>query len=377
MSIRDMLMLGIGDTKDVGGSETTGTVMAKENALIKNTQKVIDHFEGEWLNNFGDGRMGDYVHGITPDKPMVDEYNRRVYYTDSFTVPAGKTMNPASSNGVIIWSRGDIVIDGTINLQGARDTSDDPAGLPQSVSIDGTNYALAVGGTNYRPKISGSMANPLCGDSGVIIDNSTDETIEGSSSDDGDLTYVTKKDGSVSGGATCIIKEVNETDITFYKDKNIYNTYSFDYVSSILGKRGTGAIVLIAAGTIRINGTINASGTISDYSRNGKAPRKYVNDYKTGGGGDILYAKGGGGCVTLIAKAIDRTGSILVSGGTEEDIPAGADNTETLITPEIPVSIRHSQTVTNRICKLTGGKGAPAYTCGSGAAGQIKEYILT
>lgn len=39
MSIRDMKMLGIGETDDTGGTETTGTLMAKENAILEMLNK--------------------------------------------------------------------------------------------------------------------------------------------------------------------------------------------------------------------------------------------------------------------------------------------------------------------------------------------------
>lgn len=388
MSIRDMLMLGIGDTKDVGGSETTGTVMAKENALIKNTQKVIDHFEGEWLNNFGDGRMGDYIHGITPDKPMVDEYNRRVYYTDSFTVPAGKTMNPASSNGVIIWSRGDIVIDGTIDLRGKRSMSDDPADLPKSVNIAGTDYALAIGGKNGSPKVNGVINNTLCGYTGGIMNNNTEEYINlGTHSDgrpkvdNGELTYIKTKKASVSGGENPIVKEyLTVSELAIPHNDDAYHINEGNAVHSKSSECGAVAIVLIAAGEININGTINANGDKQYYDKNGKRPSNYEGSYgmayRVGKGGDILYSKGGGGCATLIATDINITGSIIVSGGIEENISAGKDNEDTLITPEITIG-DYGYEEMECACKLTGGKGAPAYTCGGGTVGQVKEYIIT
>lgn len=45
MSIRDMKMLGIGETGDTGGTETTGTLMAKENAILGKTDKLAQMFQ--------------------------------------------------------------------------------------------------------------------------------------------------------------------------------------------------------------------------------------------------------------------------------------------------------------------------------------------
>ena len=42
MSIRDMEMLGIGSPNDVGGSQTAGTVMAKENAILKKIEDLTE-----------------------------------------------------------------------------------------------------------------------------------------------------------------------------------------------------------------------------------------------------------------------------------------------------------------------------------------------
>lgn len=377
MSIRDMLMLGIGDTKDVGGSETTGTVMAKENALIKNTQKVIDHFEGEWLNNFGDGRMGDYVHGITPDKPMVDEYNRRVYYTDSFTVPAGKTMNPASSNGVIIWSRGDIVIDGTIDLTRKRSTGADPADLPQSISIAGTNFALAVGGAESSQYPTGYQ-NMLFGDTGNIVKQDGGRVIVESDKDEGDFSTLRSKikSKSVSGGGTSIKKVSNEPRIERDKTEEYFTAAKLVGNSNGLG---AGALVLIAAGKISIKGIIDASGDNNIFMADGEAPKYYNRTsserYSAGCGGEILFTQGGGGAVTLIATEIEKSGSILVSGLPAKTIEAGSDNTETIITPEITIK-RYSTTYEQGIFIVSGGKGAPAYTLPASSVGNIKEYII-
>lgn len=42
MSIRDMEMLGIGKPNDTGGTETEGTVMAKENTVLKGIGNLIE-----------------------------------------------------------------------------------------------------------------------------------------------------------------------------------------------------------------------------------------------------------------------------------------------------------------------------------------------
>lgn len=47
MSIRDMEMLGIGKPNDVGGTETEGTVMAKENAILE----MLNGYDGKVKNN--------------------------------------------------------------------------------------------------------------------------------------------------------------------------------------------------------------------------------------------------------------------------------------------------------------------------------------
>lgn len=368
----------VGVSEDVGGAEGVGSLHAKENTLLRQTKQILDHLKGEYLNNFGDGRMGDFVYGTTPDSPMIDEYGRRVYYTENFTIPSGKTMKVTSkNNGMVIWARGDITIDGTLDISEMRNTSADPVGLPSSVDIAGTNFVFATGGS------SGSFisASRPCGSTGkitaqngtVIADANTDDGLHDSNQN--------SKANSVSGGALSLVKYYPWGPYIGYSSGlnrwTLMNDYG--YTSNYFkGHIGAGAVILICAGTIKITGTIKANGVIASFEPNGSAPvnEGSTHDKRAGRGGEVLAYQGGGGAVTLIAKTINNAGTINVSGNASKAVAAGRDNVETL-----PIALQEplysgTTLLNHRDLIFTGGKGANGYTCSASSSGNIKQYIL-
>ena len=376
MSVRDRLMMKedlqkkLGAEDDQNASLISGTTNAKLNLLI-------GKIDEDYLNNFGDGRMGDFVYGTTADSPMTDEYNRRVYYTESFTIPAGKTMKVTkTNNGMIVWARGDITIAGTLDISKMRDTSADPEGIPGSVDIAGTSYALAIGGStpvHYN-------ASRHCGNTGKIT--KADGTVYLAELTDEEMgSRDTPKAASVSGGALSTAKAA-EIPYISYNNSGGYYWLLFDYQSthecSLKNLVGAGALILICAGTIHITGTITADGPNASYNPDGQAPTGSASSLSgskyTGGAGEVLAHQGGGGAVTLIAAEINNTGSVTVAGNAQKSIAAGTDNTTTL-SLSLQADLEKNSGLRDVI--LHGGTGAAAYTCPASNVGNIKQYLLT
>lgn len=342
MAPKDLDRLNIGKPDDVGGTETQGTVNAKLNTIIRHGKKMMDFLDGEYLKNFGDGRMGHFIYGETQDAPFTDEYNRRIYYTESFTIPAGKIMNVSTrNNGMVVWSRGDIAINGTLDISSARDTGNDPNDLPTDVVISEITYPLAVGGT------ATNVPAGMCGIPGKLGSYEMHEST-------GALSL---KAASVSGGKLSAARRVPKP----YPSQGSTIAYKVEAVRPT----GAGALVLIAAGKITINGSILATGPKAYYERNGQNPSNNGPGY----GGTVLNSFGGGGAVTLIAGEIDRQGTIDVSGHEGITVDAGVTGTG-----EMSVQLTYDNV--SRYYTVTAGTGAKAYTCGAGLAGNIKEYLL-
>lgn len=356
MSIRDMEMLGIGEPNDVGGTETEGTVNAKLNTVIRQTGRIYTHLFGEYVKSFGDGRMGDFVYDETPDAPFTDEYGRIVYYTESFNIPEGKTMRAKSSYGMVVWSRGDIVIEGILDISASGNVKGSKV-VPNSIEVAGDGYPLAVGG---GAEIVDNSSK--CGTSGSIIQ------VQPSSSKTYSRTIpywnsVSDHSSVTSGQPPCAYKP----DYIMLSKSGLSITGMSNPGKIVQCGNPAGAVVLIAAGKIVINGQIRANGQTGSPYKNGTSPSSSSAYLSAGDGGNALANNGGGGAVTLIAKEIVKEGTINVSGMAATYVSAGSNGSGAEI-------FQNSSTNT---FTAYAGTGAKAHTCGAGLAGNIKEYLLT
>ena len=415
----DAVRTNIGNTNDTGGTSTTGTTQAKLNAALVKTDGVSQDIRE--LNNrlsgvnspYGNGIYGDTVYSPTTFVwPSQDSFNRYVLQFDSLIIPAGVTMRPPEKcDGLYILCKGNITINGNIDVTGLRKTFTESTKISSTINVGTKTYALAKGG--YGPKGGASGAG---GDA--------KETASSTDSGSPAVTPTKSIAGNVNGGGVGYFgggvpsagadSDSNSDWYTVDMSNNVLPELYLDIAPT--------ALVIIAAGVVSISGNINAQaypgvaaqggmirglhgGSSHSYLQTGSQAyrdpatnkRVYIpmapptsnpnealtllfNAYKragitqeeTGGAGvRLLYVSTisgsgaipptGGGAVTIICKTLSNTGVIDTSGAKLVS-PNGTDDNTLYY-----ASNQHSYP---RIYGSKGGKGGTFVS----TPGEIKIY---
>lgn len=373
----DAVRNNIGNTNDTGGTSTTGTTQAKLNAALVKTDGVSQDIRE--LNSrlsgvnspYGNGIYGDTVYSPTTFVwPSQDSFNRYVLQFDSLIIPAGVTMRPPEKcDGLYILCRGNVTINGIIDITGLRKTFTEDTKISSTINVDTKTYTLAKGG--YAPKGGASGAT------GNTIDSANDSTPTAGSPA---VTPSTSISGSVCGGGVGYFGGSVPSSVD-YTDSNGDADYIHMYdneLPPIYNPDAPTAVVIIAAGTVSLSGgQIIATATPGKNAEDGYAEtssnssgvvnlisaawpyRWYLNrerktvyiPYETTNkfihnlyitqlqlestssrsgsatfSGSGAIPPSGGGAVTIICKVFSNTGSIDTSGSKLVS-PDGANDT--------------------------------------------------
>ena len=314
----DNVNTNIGETDDTGGSTVAGTVMAKNNREIELGEIAIQN-----LNNiesrlsgvstpYGTGMYGDLTFDSSSFTwPSQDYYNRYIVQVKSLTIPEGQTMKPpAKCDGLYILSQGDVTINGNIDVRGLRKTFGNVAISP-TINVGSQEFELAVGG--YAPiggangasgKIVG--ARSLGDETGEVFVTFTSESPTSSIA------------GNVNGGGVGSAMSTTEyatCDYSTSSGRNTTRKYGNKLV--VYGTAAT-ALIILAKGTVTINGDIIANATNGVNATDGTQSDTYVAniDGLAGTGGTGAIPCGGGGCVTIICNQLSCDGEINTNGAT-------------------------------------------------------------
>lgn len=380
---------------------------------------------------YGTGILGDVVYDPSTFLwGTPDHLGRYMLYAESFTVPEGVTMTPpARCNGVYIFSKGDVTINGTIDLRSKRILSANVS-IPDTITVDGVEYALAKGGDSQKGG-NGGASGQIKGTLKAGDYTAATYTITKASGGNAQTPIA----GSVCGGGYgsygtgATGKSTNEYYLAQYKWMYHQGDYYFSWVSNdyehtagsnVTCTAGTSkqnesspcALVIIASGKVTINGSIVSNGgggitatngTETYPTSTGNAPssatgygysdnnnegllvsqscRAYI---YAGSGGNGTCPPTGGGPVTIICSTFTNTGIINTSG---DKISAAGVTDGTLTTSNYTKSystalIDGDEGKTEMTAKLTAkvssisGTAAVAgedLTCIS-TAGEIKVY---
>ena len=314
----DEINTTIGDTGDTGGSTVAGTVMAKNNREIELGEIAIQN-----LNNiesrlsgvstpYGTGMYGDLTFdSSTFTWPSQDYYNRYIVQVKSLTIPEGQTMKPpAKCDGLYILSQGDVTINGNIDVRGLRKTFGNVAISP-TINVGDQEFELAVGG--YAPK---GGAN---GASGKIVGarNFNDETGEVFQ------TFTSESPtnsiaGNINGGGVGTAMSTTEAATGNYSTgSGNVTTQKYGQKIIVYGTAPT-ALIIIAKGTVTINGEIIANASNGVSATAGTQPATYIGniDGQSGVGGTGAIPCSGGGCITIICNQLSCNGEINTNGDT-------------------------------------------------------------
>ncbi|MEA4972909.1 MAG: hypothetical protein VB119_06970 [Candidatus Metalachnospira sp.] len=340
-STSDEINNKLGNTDDVGGSSSEGTTSAKLNAnLLKTDGLKIDidnlnaRLDGQ-ATPYGMGTYGDLV--LTEDfvYPSLDGFNRYVIHTDSFIVPEGMTMRPpAKCDGLYILSKGDVTVNGIIDLQDIRKTFGSDSPMSPTINIGDVNYALAKGG--YSP-LGGA-----CGSGGNTQYGTKTATPAPS------IAPINSIAGNINGGGIGQYGDGGRSSVlSHYSDDDGESTTVVDYDYVTKFPNGTavlnnpellyeyhapGALVIIASGKVTINGQVLANaqegvnaqdgGTTKGTVFNGSGTSYY---YTVAGNGAIPPS--GGGPVTIICSELIMNGLINTKGA-KLISPDGVDHSD-------------------------------------------------
>ncbi len=268
----DAVRNNIGNTNDTGGTSTTGTTQAKLNAALVKTDGVSQDIRE--LNSrlsgvnspYGNGIYGDTVYSPTTFVwPSQDSFNRYVLQFDSLIIPAGVTMRPPEKcDGLYILCRGNVTINGNIDITGLRKTFTEDTKISSTINVDTKTYTLAKGG--YAPKGSASGAT------GNTIDRASDSTPAAGSPA---VTPSASISGSVCGGGVgyfggSVPSSIDYTDSNGDAD---YITMYDNKLPPIYNPDAPTAVVIIANGTVQLTsvGSIIATATPGKNAEDGYA----------------------------------------------------------------------------------------------------------
>ncbi len=350
----------IGETGDTGGTYNSGTLTSKANAALLALGGVNNGIDG--LNNrldgvvtpYGKGTYGDLIVGPDLAWPSQDGFNRYVLHTKSMTIPEGVTLTPPDKcDGLYILSQGDVTINGVIDVKGKRKTFTEDLQLAPTINVGSQEFVLARGG--YAPK------GGACGEGGKVTSAKNNapawsDVLAICAS----MSPINSASGNVNGGGTgsyCLM--TGSTEYRYDTSGISQNTVALRAISD----NAPGALVIIAKGTVTINGNILASCADGIYATDGQQARSgkvssTITMYYAGLGGSGAIPPSGGGAITIICDKLVVNGSIDTNGKTFQS-PDGKDN--------------NSQYVTGNAKAVIGGQGGFGGTFIS-TAGEIKVY---
>lgn len=326
----------VGSTADSGGSVTEGTVNGKLNKVIEdaedtktsikemqtvdipsikedvtsikkdnstNATTIINNTAGLKMDimnlnkqmlgeasPYGTGAWGDVEYDAdTFNWGTKDFYGRYIIQCTSLHIPEGQTMTPPEKcNGVYILCQGDIIIDGDIDLRDKRLDATGSFSLATTLVIDGKEYTLAKGGDTVVGG-DGGNGGEECDRNGVIQLNDTYSSGKGG-------TPTKTICGSVVGGGISSFG-LGGTGIAY--SGNGSSTSSGKNGTTQFGNTAAGSVVLVAKGSITLNGNINVSASIGDNPTAGTDAYSYsdgcTSNAHGGTGGNGALAPSGGG----------------------------------------------------------------------------------
>ena len=378
----------IGETDDTGGSTTLGSVMAKLNEDLKldgsALQEIINLgviINGE-ASPYGTGLLGN----VTFDSnkftwPSQDYYNRYVIQVESLTIPSGQTMKPpAKCDGLYILSKGDVTIDGDIDVRGLRKTFGAVTMSP-TINVGTKTFELAKGG--YAPKggASGAGTNQVYGG----------ETNTPAPA----YTPQNSIEGNVNGGGVGKYGKAGISSLAYYTSRDgegvdAYNFSQFlEHITNTAGSVITcntapSSVVIIAKGNVTINGQIIASASSGKKPEDGGDIMYKVNNgfgtyWHFSVSGDGAQPPSGGGCITIICNSFNITGK-LDTNGKKEQYSDGLDRSGANCSLQSKYYIRdlnannttevNDSSMKNYVKGGIGGKGGTFIS----TAGEIKVY---
>lgn len=366
----------IGNTGDTGGSPTAGTVTSKVNAALLGIGGVNNGIDG--LNSrldgmvtpYGKGTYGDLIVGSDFVWPSQDGFNRYVIHTKSMTIPEGITLKPPEKcDGVYILSQGDVTINGDIDVRGMRKTFDADLQLAPTINVGSQTFVLAKGG--YAPVGGASGAggkalvppasNSHNGSSNIgAPSKSPEKSIAGNINGGGVGEYAT-------GGVSTIIWYYSKNDLWYTVDYN--DSWAVHPSTKITEREGAikisvapTAVIIIAKGTVTINGKILATATDGVNATDGGLTAEQAPLYGASSAGVFTragtgaIAPSGGGAVTIICNQFVNNGEVDTNGKKLVS-PNGTDN-------------RTVQVTGRYLYGSEGGKGGTFIS----TAGEIKVY---
>lgn len=230
------------------------------------------------FNSGSTGADGAFAPPSSPNTYVVPANSSGVYNFTTVTIPSGVTVTfqkNANNSPITVLASGDVMINGTISVNGGDGSNYQPAGTGGPGGFDG-----GIGGWLYSNGYRGF--GPGGGDGSTASNGSNNATGGNGGTftygNDGQIPMIGGSGGSGGGGG------------------NIYTGGA--------GGGGGGAILIASSGTITVNGAVTANGG------NGASCGGYSGWWFTGGGGG-----GSGGAVRLIATTIAGNGTISANGG--------------------------------------------------------------
>ena len=369
----------VGNANDTTDKETVMAKLNKSLVDIQGTNKSIENLSlnmtGGSSSPYGNGMYGNCVYN---DSDFVwvsqDGFNRYVLQFDSLTIPEGITMKPpAKCDGLYILSKGDVTINGSIDVTKKRKTYGN-TNISSKIEVNGVEYELAKGG--YSPK------GGACGEGGKTEYYSKPWDTESSSSLTLDVTItapaitpIKSCAGNVTGGGmgqstiSATTPVINVSRHWNSSDDLIGNASvekALVPAENRYSGKAPGAVVIIAGGTVTVGSTgqIIATADNGQNAKDGYEPWEVssgtrTDSWSSGDGGFGAIPPSGGGAVTIICKTFSNSG-IIDTSGAKLISPDGADSTASVYTLE-------------KGAKFYPGKGGKGGTFIS-TAGEIKVY---
>lgn len=288
---------------------------------------------------FGDGSEG----AITAGKVfhVLDEGSPAIIQAKRVHIPAGQTLTTDKPcAGLYIYSWGDVVIDGEINMtdKGRKSNS-----ASNKILLSGIEYLLATCGNGGQAN-SGGGGNITTFDGEVLVRG-------------GGPASCTDTGNHTAGGLQKSANGGTSANATFDNKNNMVSQSPGGAGGAAnVNPFGAGAIVIIAHGSIKINGRIVSKGRDGTNATSGSGGSKGNLVGSSGRGGDSGLSAGGGGAVTLIGSNISVIGTIDLNGGLRAN------------------SGTEGEMVAGYFCYFQGGSGGAGTS--AGIPGQTKQYLI-
>lgn len=330
-STSDEINSKLGLTDDTNGSSTEGTMQAELNACLLKTDGISVDMND--LNARLDGQSTPYGTGVYGDVntygsikfPSLDSFNRYVLNTKSFKLAGGIFKPPTSCDGLYILSQGNVTINGTIDMRDCRKTFG-VTQMAKTINIGDNEYTLACGG--YAP-LGGAS-----GSGGTVLGISGYQDYHGDGTPAPSIIPINSIAGNINGGGIGQYGKGGSSSLLYTNYNRDYDNWDGDDYNAKYGtpseyvapqpqllhnEHAPGALVIIAAGTVTINGKILSTGYSGSNATDGGTSKI---TYSNGWGSSWYYTMAGvgaippsgGGPVTIICKKLIMNGLIDTSG---------------------------------------------------------------